>query len=498
MPTSQSQRALRFGLFELDLQARELYRSGIRIHLAPQPFDLLQALTEVPGTVVSREDLQHRLWPPNIHVDYDHGLNKAVRKLREALGDSAELPRYIETVQGVGYRFIAPVTSPTSSLRETEHLSETVLTVREPVPIQSVSERRLGWTVFATLGTGLVLAVIAIGAVSLRLHALRRAQGTLAPGVHSQAEAAYLHGRYLWFGEKPLASSDYFKRAITLQPDYAPAWAGMSLFYGAALVRGRLDPAEGLGLQEEAASRSLTLAPSLPEAHLASCGSIFLKTWQFEEANIECKRALQLDPNNAEVYHFQSKMLAAVNRPQDALSLQKVSTRLDPLSRPWALGQALLQARRYNEALSETRARLESFPHDSALLYLIADIYRERGNAAESEEFLEQSYRESGDEVSATQIHRAFRAGGNKAVLQWDLDRMLNHNVDAYVSPAQLGLAYARLGDQERALSMLQRALEQHAPDLLWIRWRPVFDTFASDARFQRILQQLPATERFP
>jgi len=496
MPTSQPLRALRFGLFELDLQARELYRSGIRIHLAPQPLGLLQSLTEVPGTVVSREELQHRLWPANIHVDYEHGLNKAVRKLREALGDSAESPRYIETVQGVGYRFIAPVNPPSSPSLETDRLTETVPD-QKTVPVQATSERRLWWTVFATLGTAVVLAAIAIGAVSLRRHALQLEQKTSAPRVNSQAEAAYLHGRHLWFGEQPLASSDYFKRAITLQPDYAPAWAGMSLFYGAALVRGRLDPSEGLGLQEEAASRSLALAPSLPEAHLALCGSIFLKTWQFEAANAECKRALQLDPGNAEVYHFQSKMLAAVNRPQEALAIQKVSTRLDPLSRPWALGQALLQARRYDEALSETRTRLDSFPHDPALLYLIADIYRERGNAAESEEFLEQSYRESGDEVSATQIHRAFRVGGDKAVLQWNLDRMLNHNADAYVSPAQLGLAYARLGDHEHALTMLQRAVEQHAPDLLWVRWRPVFDTFASDARFQQILQQLPTADHF-
>ena len=116
MPAKHPRTTVRFGLFELDPEARELYRGGIRIRLAKQPFDLLSALIECPGQVISREALQQQLWPPNTFVDYDHGLNKTVRKLREVLGDSAESPRYVETVQRIGYRFIAPVTWNTNSV----------------------------------------------------------------------------------------------------------------------------------------------------------------------------------------------------------------------------------------------------------------------------------------------------------------------------------------------------------------------------------------------
>ena len=99
---------MQFGIFEADLQAGELRRSGVRIRLQGQPFKLLAALLERPGEVVSREALQQRLWGSDTTVDFDHSLGIAVNKLREALGDHAENPRFVETLAKRGYRFIAP------------------------------------------------------------------------------------------------------------------------------------------------------------------------------------------------------------------------------------------------------------------------------------------------------------------------------------------------------------------------------------------------------
>jgi TolB-like protein/DNA-binding winged helix-turn-helix (wHTH) protein/Flp pilus assembly protein TadD len=100
---------LRFGVFELDLRAGELRRNGLRVRLQEQPFQVLAMLIEHPGEVVTREELKKRLWPADTFVDFDHGLNKAINKLREALGDSAESPRFVETVSRRGYRFLAEV-----------------------------------------------------------------------------------------------------------------------------------------------------------------------------------------------------------------------------------------------------------------------------------------------------------------------------------------------------------------------------------------------------
>src|SRR6516162_7977243 len=105
-------RVWRFGAFEVDLQERELRKSGRRVKIQEQPFQLLVLLLERPGAVLARGDLQRALWPDGTFVDFEQGLNTAVKKLREALGDSAEIPRFVETVARRGYRFIGNVDIP--------------------------------------------------------------------------------------------------------------------------------------------------------------------------------------------------------------------------------------------------------------------------------------------------------------------------------------------------------------------------------------------------
>ena len=100
---------MRFGVFAADLAAGELRKSGVRVRLQEQPFQVLALLLERPAEVVTREDLRQKLWPADTFVDFDHSLNTAVNKLREALGDSASSPRYVETLARRGYRFLAPV-----------------------------------------------------------------------------------------------------------------------------------------------------------------------------------------------------------------------------------------------------------------------------------------------------------------------------------------------------------------------------------------------------
>src|SRR6516225_11072865 len=103
--------AIRFGDFEADLQAGQLRKQGFRIKLQEQPFQILAMMLERPGGVVTREELRQRLWPADTFVDFDHGLNNAINRLREALNDAADGPRFIETLPRRGYRFIAEVRS---------------------------------------------------------------------------------------------------------------------------------------------------------------------------------------------------------------------------------------------------------------------------------------------------------------------------------------------------------------------------------------------------
>ena len=107
--SAPSANTIRFGIFEADFRSGELRRNGVRVRLQEQPLQILSLLLQKPGEVVTREELQARLWPADTFVDFDHSLNTAVKRLRDALGDSAENPRFVETLARRGYRFIAPV-----------------------------------------------------------------------------------------------------------------------------------------------------------------------------------------------------------------------------------------------------------------------------------------------------------------------------------------------------------------------------------------------------
>lgn len=109
MTQAKHARRFRFGIFEADASTGELRRQGIRVRLKAQPFQLLLLLLERPGELVTREEICRDLWPDDTFVDYEHGVNSAINRLREALGDAANRPRYIETLPRKGYRFLAPV-----------------------------------------------------------------------------------------------------------------------------------------------------------------------------------------------------------------------------------------------------------------------------------------------------------------------------------------------------------------------------------------------------
>lgn len=160
-----------FGLFEADLKSEELRKSGKRVRLQAQPFRVLAILLEHHGEIVSREDIQRRLWDANTTVDFDHSLGIAVNKLREALGDSADNPRFIETIARKGYRFVAPVTR---SIRPAEFTSAAVPEPPAPLPPSTLSSvecdptpRKLRW--IAGL-LGVITLVVAGLAIVLWLH----------------------------------------------------------------------------------------------------------------------------------------------------------------------------------------------------------------------------------------------------------------------------------------------------------------------------------------
>jgi cholera toxin transcriptional activator len=152
-PASPSARVLRFGVFEVDRAAGELRKSGVRIRLQEQPFQVLVLLLEHPRDVITREELREKLWHADTFVDFDHSLNTAINKVREALGDSASSPRYVETLARRGYRFLATVepvqdpptaNSPAPLRLDAENTSAIHSGLNVPLPDRAVTRGLFG------------------------------------------------------------------------------------------------------------------------------------------------------------------------------------------------------------------------------------------------------------------------------------------------------------------------------------------------------------------
>jgi len=161
--TEQEQPTHRFGVFELDLRRGELRKHGVRLKLQQQPLQVLKILLEHPGEVVTRDDIQKGLWPGDTYVDFDNAINSSIRKLREALGDSAESPRFIETLPRRGYRFIAPVLHPLSFSPVPAANGFVCLPSQADNHEKRKKARRVGWWPIASAIAGLLTVGAVLG-----------------------------------------------------------------------------------------------------------------------------------------------------------------------------------------------------------------------------------------------------------------------------------------------------------------------------------------------
>jgi len=253
--TPQIPPVVRFGSFEVDLRSGELRKSGIRLKIQDRPFQILSILLEQPGQVVTREQLQKRLWPEDTFVDFEHGLNTAINKLRDALSDQADNPRFIETLPKRGYRFIAPVSSgngaatpapltsslPANGSRQTSAESNAAISP----PLAKSEGFHPSRLLLAILGLGSLALVIAV-TWYLSYRAARSKDTTqirIAPlnGLPREGDAAFSPDgnqvAFVWAGEKGGYAHIYISqigaadspRRLTSYSDpafeFGPAWS---------------------------------------------------------------------------------------------------------------------------------------------------------------------------------------------------------------------------------------------------------------------------------
>jgi tetratricopeptide (TPR) repeat protein len=324
----------------------------------------------------------------------------------------------------------------------------------------------------------------------------REAKASSAPAeqqryVNPQAHDAYLEGRYLWINGNYGESRKDFERAIRLQPDYAPAWSGLSMGImaigdgGAPVTREIVDQAEA------AARKAVELDDSLAEGHHAMAGMYLFGRWDWDRADAESRRSLELDPNFSEAHHLRSYILSAMNRPEEALEEQKRATEIDPFERPWALGRAYYKVRQYDAAIDEFRMRAQAASAAPWVHAFLSRTYGFKGMEKESEQELEEDTRINYGEKAAAEIRRTYEGGGRRAVLQLQLNDLKTRSRKEYVSPYELAEAYAALGMKDETLKQLEDAYREHSIELVFLQGEPVFDFLHPDQRYRALVKQI-------
>lgn len=280
----QQQSAFRFGVFELNPRTGEFRKHGVKVKLQEQPLQILTLLLEHAGEVITREDLQKRLWPENTHVDFDNAINSAVRKLREALGDSSENPRFVETLARRGYRFIAPASrAPVNHpLREAPFDPRSEIVALPVSPSRPAARKRHLWWITCALTA--VLVGTGVDLWRWRVRSDRVSYGMPLPAVPLTGNRGYEGfptfspegSRVAFSWEQPgkpsaniyvklIGEGDPIPLTMNSDDDFAPAWSPDARWIGFLRVRGPwhaaivIIPSVGGGQERELAEISFGL-----------------------------------------------------------------------------------------------------------------------------------------------------------------------------------------------------------------------------------------------
>lgn len=327
----------------------------------------------------------------------------------------------------------------------------------------------------------------------------RRAARQQAAQVDWEAYSAYLKGRHLLLDNKTDATVavalQYFQRAIELDPNFALAYAGLADAYGEQADADQ--PSEkALALSKQAALRALAINPDLPEAHVSLADVLFFNEWKWAEADREYKRALQLKPTYEEGHHSYSHYLTLAGRHGEAIEESQLLLRLDPLSSHMNahLGAAYLRAGRFDDAVTQLKKTIALDPNYMRAYLFLGVVYESQKLYPEAIAALKKAVSLAGETLEGqAKLARVLIESGDKKEGLLMLKHLEIEAQRRFVSPVELASIYTALGDHEKALTLLENALQQHNVRLLFIHQGHEFDALRNSPRFTHILQTVGA-----
>jgi DNA-binding winged helix-turn-helix (wHTH) protein/tetratricopeptide (TPR) repeat protein len=472
LPNATTAATHRFGAFLYDARTGELSRDGRTIRLSPRLAAVLVALLDHPGELVEHETLRQRIWPQDTFVDFEHGLAAAVHELRGALGDSAHQPTYIETLFRRGYRWLTPV----------ERVGPA--TERPVVAFWATATKR---------PARVVASVAAVVALALAATLLQVSSGKAKDAALAEARRLTARAQSVLWGltaDDSRATIADLRRAIALDPGYAPAYATLARASTNAALKGYLPPRDAYPLANEAAHAAVGLQRGLAAAHVALGEVLFFFEWDPDAAEAELRRARQQAPDDPDVLRAHARFLRKTCRFDEAIAVRRSLLAHDPQlpGASVALAGVYLEAHRFDEAIAVLRPVVASTPAVSSAVPALAAAHAARGDCGDALALADRGRPllevEPEDQVVTALLGWVFARCGRREDARATVAAYQAAGSRAWVDPITLASLFAALGDTEEAIRLVERGVEERSPTALSLEFDFMLDPVRRDPRF--------------
>jgi tetratricopeptide (TPR) repeat protein len=306
---------------------------------------------------------------------------------------------------------------------------------------------------------------------------------------NTQAYDLYLKGLYHWNKRTPdglRIAIGYFREAIATDPNYALAYAGLAHCYILLTSITGIPSDDTYPKAKAAAIRALEIDDALAEAYVPLAYIKFFHDWDWAGAETEYKKAIELNCNYATARNYYSICLVYMGRFDEAFEQYETALQLDPLSLPTssALGWALYSARRYDEAIAQCKKTIEMDPNFARTHLYLGEIYVQKRMYDEAIAEFHTAERLSGELWARVELAHAYAASGRRGEAEEIIDQLRRQPAQSNVSPYQMAIIYAGLGEKDRAFELMEKAYEQRNHGLVELKVEPMLDSLRLDPRF--------------
>jgi DNA-binding winged helix-turn-helix (wHTH) protein/tetratricopeptide (TPR) repeat protein len=456
---------LQFDGWRVNRVSGEISREGRASRLPPQPLRILVQLYDHAGEIVTRDQLVKALWPAGV-VDFDNGLNVAIRKLRVALDDVGDTPRYIETLPKVGYRFLARPGEPEGP---------------PPGPIVAAKPpgRARG---FALLG----VVLVALGGVLWWTSKSPTAPQQLRHNPSLRAHELYLkgiHERSRRDRNTTESAKALFEAALKEDPEYAAAWAAYAITFAGGVMRQMYPPREAVPKMRAAAQRAIALEPDLIDGHAVMVHVLMDHDKNFAAAAASLERARSTGQLSGRFWHYSAMMNGQLGRVEEALADMRRAREMEPMTLLFTSNYALIlvNARRNEQAIDLLKPIVEANPRFDLARAVLARALMATGDLAGAREQLEAR-----EEIGLHQAELALRDEAQR-----ELERIQENGRNGFGVGYYEATIYTAMGELDKACERLEHALTDGSVLINWMRLDPQMDALRGRKCFADVERRL-------